>query len=133
MTQTSPTPSAASVALVQGERVLLIRRARAPYQGLWTLPGGRLEAGEEAETAARREVREELGIAITKLAPLTTHAAGPWRLAVFVASAWEGHVWPSDEVLDWRWATESQVEASGATPGLSRIVHMALHTEAPLP
>lgn len=38
----------------------------------WSLPKGRLEAGENAETAAIREVREETGIQARILAPLET-------------------------------------------------------------
>ena len=34
-------PNAASVALIDYDKVLLIQRARKPYFGLWSLPGGR--------------------------------------------------------------------------------------------
>ena len=37
---------AASVAIVRERDLLLIQRNRAPSEGLWTLPGGRLEPGE---------------------------------------------------------------------------------------
>ena len=40
------TPNAASVALIDRDKVLLIRRARKPWLGRWSLPGGRLEPGE---------------------------------------------------------------------------------------
>ena len=40
------------------DRVLLIQRNRAPSEGLWTLPGGRLEPGETLEQCAIREVRD---------------------------------------------------------------------------
>ena len=57
-------PNAASVALINGDRVLLIQRARNPWRGMWSLPGGRLEPGETAEEAAGREVREEVGLTV---------------------------------------------------------------------
>jgi 8-oxo-dGTP diphosphatase len=41
--------------------VLLLRRQRPPYAGLWSLPGGKAEAGEGLCQAAEREIREELG------------------------------------------------------------------------
>ncbi len=43
-------------------QVLLVRRARAPRQGLWTFPGGLVELGERVYEAARRELWEETGI-----------------------------------------------------------------------
>ena len=55
---------AASVAIFDADTVLLIRRAFAPLAGVWTLPGGRAEPGESAETCARREIEEELGLAL---------------------------------------------------------------------
>ena len=75
-------PNAASVALVDGNRVLLIQRAREPYAGLWTLPGGRLERGETAEVGAARELNEELGIRASGLLPVTqlTVGEGQFRL-----------------------------------------------------
>ncbi len=43
-------------------RILLIKRRFEPNKGRWALPGGMLETGENLADAARREVREELGV-----------------------------------------------------------------------
>jgi ADP-ribose pyrophosphatase YjhB (NUDIX family) len=43
-------------------RLLLIQRGHDPHRGLWSLPGGRIEAGESPEGAVVREVREETGL-----------------------------------------------------------------------
>lgn len=43
-------------------RFLLIHKARGAYQGQWDLPGGRLEFGEQPETALHREIEEETGL-----------------------------------------------------------------------
>ena len=45
-------------------KVLLIRRKFEPNKGRWAPPGGLLEVGEDPEEAARREVREELGLEV---------------------------------------------------------------------
>jgi 8-oxo-dGTP diphosphatase len=45
-------------------KVLLIKRKFEPNKGRWSLPGGLLEVGEDPEEAAKREVREELGIEV---------------------------------------------------------------------
>ena len=51
--------------LMQGEEFLLTSRPEGKvYAGYWEFPGGKLEAGESVEQALRRELQEELGIAI---------------------------------------------------------------------
>lgn len=53
-----------SVGLVvwREDQVLLIRRANPPYQGCWSIPGGKVEFGETLHQAGLREVYEETGI-----------------------------------------------------------------------
>lgn len=48
--------------VVDGDRVLLVRRKLEPLAGHWTLPGGAIEVGEPAAHAVAREVREETGL-----------------------------------------------------------------------
>ncbi len=50
-------------------RVLLIQRAKEPNLGLWTVPGGRLEAQETLAQGVAREIREETGL-IVEVGPL---------------------------------------------------------------
>ena len=51
-------------------RLLLVRRGRDPHRGRWSLPGGRVEAGESPEQAVEREVLEETGLAVRAGAPV---------------------------------------------------------------
>jgi 8-oxo-dGTP diphosphatase len=55
---------AADVLIVRDERVLLSRRGIEPHLGKWELPGGMQDLGEHPADAARREVREELGVEV---------------------------------------------------------------------
>ena len=55
------------VAVLRGDRVLLVRRGRPPSMGQWALPGGAQKLGETAEAAARREVLEETGVTLGAL------------------------------------------------------------------
>lgn len=53
---------AASVAVFRDGLVLLATRTKPPADQLWSLPGGKVEAGETLEEAALRELEEEVGI-----------------------------------------------------------------------
>lgn len=46
----------------RGGSVLLVQRGREPGRGLWSVPGGRVEAGETMAEAVVRELREETGL-----------------------------------------------------------------------
>jgi 8-oxo-dGTP diphosphatase len=46
-------------------RLLVVRRAREPGAGQWSVPGGRVEPGEDDAEAVRREVLEETGVHVT--------------------------------------------------------------------
>lgn len=56
----------------RGDRVLACRRASGSQAGFWELPGGKVEPGETAEGALRREVAEELGCALAAAWPYDT-------------------------------------------------------------
>ena len=63
------------VLMLRPGAVLLVRRAKPPAAGTWSLPGGAQKLGETAESAARRELLEETGL-----------DAGPMHLAAHVDS-----------------------------------------------
>ena len=68
-----PEAGCGAAILNEAGEILLIRRLRPPEPGHWGLPGGKIDFGEPAETAVKREIAEELGIEIilTHLALLT--------------------------------------------------------------
>lgn len=43
-------------------RVLMLRRQKEPWLGLWSMPGGKMEVGEHPDAAMKREFREETGL-----------------------------------------------------------------------
>jgi ADP-ribose pyrophosphatase YjhB (NUDIX family) len=56
--------AAVGAVVLDGERVLLVRRGQEPLKGEWSLPGGAVELGETLEAAVCREVLEETGLAV---------------------------------------------------------------------
>jgi 8-oxo-dGTP diphosphatase len=59
-------------------RVLLIKRKSEPFAGRWAIPGGFVDEGERLADAARRELKEETGVAVGELEQLYT-AGDPGR------------------------------------------------------
>lgn len=59
---TQPVVAVAGITFDADERVLLIQRNKAPARGVWTVPGGRVELGEQLIAACRREFKEETGL-----------------------------------------------------------------------
>ncbi|MDX8440519.1 NUDIX hydrolase [Mesorhizobium australafricanum] len=96
---------AVSVAIVRGRTVLLVKRARAPSQGLYAYPGGKVEPGETLAQAAARELQEETGLEASDYRPLRdihidgsgeNHAVD-YRLTVFGATYAGGEPVASDD------------------------------------
>ncbi len=78
----------------QGRVLLAQRKPGDALAGLWEFPGGKREAGESAESALLRELREELGVSALESSPLIRV---PWhypdkalRLDVYTIDRWQG-------------------------------------------
>lgn len=101
-------PKVAAAALIQQtEKILLVRRANDPQRGLWTLPAGFVDAGEDPAEAVRRECLEETGLEtrITGLFDLIygqEHSRGAHILIVYRAEIIAGTLQPGDDVDDAR-------------------------------
>jgi ADP-ribose pyrophosphatase YjhB (NUDIX family) len=82
--------------LRRDDRMLLLRRRKEPLRGYWTVPGGKLEPGEDPARAAQREIREETGFLPTELRLLAIASElGPrpldnWLLIIFTCSEFTG-------------------------------------------
>jgi len=73
-TYTYPRPAVTADALVLARhegtlRILLVRRLKDPFRGLWALPGGFANMEETLEHACLRELKEETGISLDKMEP----------------------------------------------------------------
>jgi len=126
---------AVSAAIFRAERVLIVRRARPPAQGLYTLPGGVVELGESLIEAVVREVREETGLAIEPVAlagyreALARDAAGRierhFVILPFAARWLSGELALNEELAEARWLLPSELSGLTTTEGLADIVAAA--------
>jgi ADP-ribose pyrophosphatase YjhB (NUDIX family) len=114
---------AASVALRDGDRFLLVERGRAPARGQFAFPGGRLEKGESPEEAARRELTEETGLAAGELALFQIMDLGGdeesggvlFQLHVFTGIYVEGEAAAQDDAASVGWYGIEEIEALPVT------------------
>jgi 8-oxo-dGTP diphosphatase len=93
-------PAVGAVVVDADGRLLLVQRANEPGKGRWSLPGGRVEAGEDDRAALRREMREETGLDVVvgllvgrveRLGPAgTVYAIADYRCEVVGGSARAG-------------------------------------------
>lgn len=118
-------PVAAVLAILRREeRLLLVRRANPPDQGLWGYPGGRIEWGEDFAAAALRELDEETGIQADRPELLTVldfierdpggHLAHHFAM-IAVACRWRaGEGVAADDALETGWFSLADIERLGA-------------------
>lgn len=105
----NPAPTASAFLVDDAGRVLLTRRAGAPGEGLWDLPGGFVDEAEDALETLRRELREELGVEVEPgrlvgAPPDRYGDGGPWTVNFY----WEarivaGEPTAADDVAGFRW------------------------------
>ncbi|HZB33618.1 MAG TPA: NUDIX domain-containing protein [Streptosporangiaceae bacterium] len=107
----------------EGGRLLLIRRGHPPGEGLWSLPGGRVEPGESDGVAVARELWEETGLR-TEVGELIAVVARPgpgdvvYDIHEYTATPVGGTLRPGDDAADVRWADAAELHALPITPGL---------------
>ncbi|MFZ5609177.1 MAG: NUDIX hydrolase [Pseudomonadota bacterium] len=130
---------AVGVVVLAGETVLLIRRAKAPRAGEWSIPGGAQQAGEPLTATARREVFEETGLAIAlgglidALDYIERDAAGRVRhhytLIDFWARADHGQALRAGgDAAEARWVPLAAVASLGLWEETVRIIQKAAQT-----
>jgi ADP-ribose pyrophosphatase YjhB (NUDIX family)/DNA-directed RNA polymerase subunit RPC12/RpoP len=102
-------PKVAAAVLVEKDvRVLLVRRVNEPFRGLWTLPAGFVNGGEDPAEAAARECLEETGLSVRVMRVLTVisgkeHERGADFIIVYQAEVISGDLSPADDADAAEW------------------------------
>lgn len=117
-------PCVGAVVIDDAGRFLLVRRANPPAQGLWSIPGGRVEPGETDESAVVRELLEETGLVghvVREVGSVERDApsGGTYVIRDFLLAV--DDVQPmaaGDDAADAAWFDPRDLEGLATSPGL---------------
>jgi ADP-ribose pyrophosphatase YjhB (NUDIX family) len=131
-----PVVAVGVVLLDAQDRVLLVKRARPPSPGRWTVPGGGVELGETLEQAALRELAEEtglsckLGTVVELLDRVLRDAQGRveyhYVILDFVGTEPTGELRAGSDSAEAKWVAVDELAALDTTDGLAPVVRRAL-------
>ena len=127
--------------ILDGDRVLLVKRGQPPSQGKWSIPGGLVHLGERIEDAARREVQEECGVRVrllglcgvidrVRMAPANGSEAPRvhyhYVIIDYVAAIEAGTPRAGSDAAEVRWVPIADLGGYDTTDGLADMVHRAV-------
>jgi ADP-ribose pyrophosphatase YjhB (NUDIX family) len=122
--------------VVQGSRVLLVRRDTEPLRGEWSVPGGMLELGEKLRDGVRREVREETGLEVEPgevldvFDSIFTDTLGRTQyhyvLIDYLCRPLSGEARAGSDVSDVRWVGLNALPAMGLRESIEQVVRKGL-------
>jgi mutator protein MutT len=125
------TRDGASIAVFKDRKVLLVRRKRAPFAGLWSLPGGKTEPVETPRQTALRELKEETGIeaeiqGIVDRVEVVSEGQA-YRLTVFYGRPCGGNLKAGGDGEAAEWVDLDEIETIPITPGTAELIWIAAH------
>lgn len=123
---------AVSAAIFREGKILLVRRARSPAKGFYSLPGGRVEFGETLHAALHREIAEEtalkieiVGLAAWRELIPAGEGSGHYVILSFAARWSAGEPELNEELDDYRWLAPDAVGDLKTTTGLQEVIQSA--------
>jgi len=122
--------------IIDGGRVLLVRRESEPLKGEWSIPGGMLELGEKLRDAVQREVQEETGLAIEPgevlgvFDSIFTDNEGRteyhYVLIDYLCRPISGKAKAGTDVSEVRWAGEAELAGMGLRDLTEQVIRKAM-------
>jgi 8-oxo-dGTP diphosphatase len=125
----------ASGAIFRGREVLLVERGQGALKGLWSLPGGHIEPGETARSAALREIREESDVIVDLRGLVDIHEVvlrgneaeikAHYLIAVFVGRWLKGDPRPGGDASAARFVSIDAIGSYPLTDGAAALIRRA--------
>jgi 8-oxo-dGTP diphosphatase len=120
------------------DQVLLVQRGGEPAKGKWSLPGGLVELGESLHDAVRREVMEEVGLAVKVLdlvvaldrvifddkGKIQYHYV---LLDFFCEADHDKMPIPASDAMDCRFVPLQNLSAMNLTDGTAQVIHRSFN------
>jgi len=100
----------AGVLIKHNEKYLLVQEKKAKAYGLWNLPAGHVDEGEDIKAAAQREGEEETGLNLQVGEEVYTGNDTYAEIHIFSAKVLGGELqWDKEELLDVKWFTPQEI------------------------
>ena len=122
--------------IINGEQVLLVRRATEPLKGEWSVPGGMLELGEKLRDGVRREVLEETGLVVEPgevldvFDSIFTDSEGRTQyhyvLIDYLCMPVSGEPRAGTDVSDVRWVSEHELPVMGVREFTQQVIRKGI-------
>jgi len=118
--------------IVEGTRIVLVRRGKPPSLGQWSIPGGLVQLGETLERAVIREAQEETGLEVEPLNLVellerifpddTGKIRHHYVLADYLCRVTNGTLRAGSDALEARWVDQDELQFYGLAPITMRVI-----------
>jgi len=122
--------------IVDDRRIVLIRRAKPPSVGEWSIPGGLVHVGETLVEAVKREAFEETGLEVEPLGLVELlerifpddrgRVRHHYVLADYLCRVVKGNLRAGSDASDARWVHERELDAFALAAVTAEVVRKAL-------
>jgi mutator protein MutT len=117
--------------IIEEDKLLMIRRGNPPFEGYWSIPGGKIKWGEKLEEALKREVQEELSVEVEvgELAGIVESIVEKegdvvyhYILIDYFCRIISGTPKASSDALELRWVSLKELRNIKVTPSLLKLL-----------